>query len=59
MSQKIESITIKNILDTLFLIHQMIFQNLSQKIEKEANEKMHVSSETVISRQEKKLLNKL
>ena len=37
----------------------MIFQNLSQEIEKEANEKVHMLSKAVISRQEKKLLNEL
>ena len=38
MNQKVKNIIIKNIFDILFLIHQMIFQNLSQEIEKKANE---------------------
>jgi len=59
MNQKIRSITVKNILDTSLLVHQMIFQNLSQEIEKEASDEVHVSSETVISRYEKELLNEL
>ena len=29
MNQKVENIIIKNIFDALFLIHQIIFQNLS------------------------------
>ena len=37
----------------------MIFQNLSQEIEKEASEKVHVLFRTIISRHKKKLLNKL
>ena len=59
MSQKVENITVKNILDALFLIHWMIFQNLFQEIEKEINKKIYVSSEIMISRQEKKFLNEL
>ena len=37
----------------------MIFQNLSQEIEEEASNEIHVSSEAVISKCEKKLLNEL
>ena len=37
----------------------MIFQNLFQEIEKKANEKVHVSFKTVISKQEKEFLNEL
>ena len=50
MSQKVENIIIKNILNISFLIHQIIFQNLFQEIEKKVNEKMHVSFKTVISK---------
>ena len=37
----------------------MIFQNLSWEIEKEASNEVHVSSETMISRHKKELLNEL
>jgi hypothetical protein len=59
ISQKIENIIMKNILDASFLIHQMIFQNLSQEIKKKASDEMHVLFEIIISRLEKKLLNDL
>ncbi len=64
MSQKIESITVKNILDASSLVHQMIFQNLPRELEEEAvvsekNEKVQVLSEALIPKHEKEILNKL
>ena len=59
MSQKVENITVKNILDASLLVHWMIFQNLSWEIKKEANEKMHVLFKAVISRWENEFLNEL
>ena len=59
MSQKVEDIIIKNILDILFLVHWMIFQNLSRKTEKEASNEVHMLFKIVIFRYEKESLNKL
>ena len=59
MSQKVEDIIIKNILDALLLVHQMIFQNLSQEVEKKTSDEVHVSFKAVIPRREEKLLNDL
>ena len=59
MSQKIENIIMKNIFNILFLIHQIIFQNLSQEIKKKTNDEIHMSFRIIISRCKKKLLNDL